>query len=87
MRRARASTRYIFTQWSGGTSGTNYGQSEPIIMNAPKIATADWQRTLNPVGGYFSSVNKLAILVPYITLVGLIGALSSIFMTIKKYRT
>jgi uncharacterized repeat protein (TIGR02543 family) len=36
-------TRRIFTNWSGNASGTNYASSDPIIMNGPKTATANWQ--------------------------------------------
>jgi hypothetical protein len=35
-------TQYVFTQWSGGTSGTT-SPSNPITMNAPKTATANWK--------------------------------------------
>ncbi|MFQ6106572.1 MAG: hypothetical protein ACE5QF_03145 [Thermoplasmata archaeon] len=33
-------TRYLFTQWSGDASGTDYAQSGPVLMDAPKTATA-----------------------------------------------
>jgi hypothetical protein len=36
-------TRRVFTSWSGDASGTNYAQSNPILMNAPKTATALWK--------------------------------------------
>jgi hypothetical protein len=39
----------------------------------------------NPVGGYFVHVNKIGILTPYIALVGLIGAISTIFAT-RRWR-
>jgi hypothetical protein len=35
--------RHVFTHWSGDTSGTDYSQSDPITMNAPKTATASWK--------------------------------------------
>jgi uncharacterized repeat protein (TIGR02543 family) len=35
-------TQYVFTQWSDGASGTT-SPSDPITMNAPKTATANWQ--------------------------------------------
>ncbi len=52
-------TQYVFTGWSGDASGT-YFAFKPIIMNGPKIATANWktQYYLNvssvngTVGGY-----------------------------------
>jgi len=36
-------TRRVFTQWSGDASGMNYAESNPIIMDAPKTATANWK--------------------------------------------
>ena len=36
-------TRYMFTGWSGDASGTNYTKSNPIIINAPKTAVANWK--------------------------------------------
>jgi hypothetical protein len=36
-------TRRVFTNWSGDTSGTNYTQSNPIIMDGPKNAMANWK--------------------------------------------
>jgi hypothetical protein len=36
-------TRRLFTQWSGDASGTNYAQSNQIIMSAPKTALANWK--------------------------------------------
>jgi hypothetical protein len=39
-----------------------------------------------PVGGIYASKDKLTILAPYIALVGLIGAVSSIFVIVKKRR-
>ena len=35
-------TQYVFTGWSGDASGTT-SPSNPIIMNGPKTATANWQ--------------------------------------------
>jgi uncharacterized repeat protein (TIGR02543 family) len=36
-------TRYLFVQWSSDASGTNYAQSNPIIMDGPKFAVALWK--------------------------------------------
>ncbi|MEM3617988.1 MAG: PKD domain-containing protein, partial [Candidatus Bathyarchaeia archaeon] len=36
-------TRRVFTHWSGDASGTNYAQSNPIIMDGPKTAVANWK--------------------------------------------
>jgi hypothetical protein len=35
-----AGTQYLFSSWN--TGGTNYAQSNPIIMNAPQTVTASW---------------------------------------------
>ncbi|MEM3579566.1 MAG: PKD domain-containing protein, partial [Candidatus Bathyarchaeia archaeon] len=47
-------TRRVFTHWSGDASGTNYAQSNPIIMNSPKTAVANWKTqyavTFNQIG-------------------------------------
>ena len=40
---------------------------------------------INPVGGIYSPTDKLSILTPYITLVGLIGAITTIF-AIRRWR-
>ena len=37
-----AETRYVFVQWTGGATGTG-GTSDPITMDAPKTATAQWK--------------------------------------------
>jgi hypothetical protein len=34
--------RHLFIQWTGDASGTNYATSNPIAMNAPKTAIAQW---------------------------------------------
>ncbi|MEM2779752.1 MAG: PKD domain-containing protein [Candidatus Bathyarchaeia archaeon] len=36
-------TRRVFVSWGGDASGTNYAQSDPIVMNAPKTAIANWK--------------------------------------------
>jgi len=36
-------TRRVFASWSGDAYGTNYTKSEPILMNKPKIAVANWK--------------------------------------------
>jgi uncharacterized repeat protein (TIGR02543 family) len=35
-------TRYVFINWNNDASGTNYAQSNPIIMDGPKTATTQW---------------------------------------------
>ena len=55
-----------------GSSSENYGD---IGIDPP----------FNPVGGIYASINKLNIIAPYLTLVGLIGAVSTIF-AIRKWR-
>ncbi len=36
-------TRRLFTSWGCDASGTSYAQSDPILMNAPRTAIADWK--------------------------------------------
>ena len=36
-------TRYLFVEWTGDAEGTDYAQSEPIHMDGPKIAIAEWK--------------------------------------------
>ena len=36
-------TRRLFTSWSGDASGTDYTQSDPILMDGAKIAIASWK--------------------------------------------
>jgi len=36
-------TRRVFTSWSGDASGTDYAQSDPILMDGPKTAIAQWK--------------------------------------------
>ena len=36
-------TRRVFTYWNGDSSGTNYAQSDPITMNGPRTAVANWK--------------------------------------------
>ena len=55
-----------------GSSSENYGD---IGIDPPII----------PVGGIYASINKLNIIAPYLTLVGLIGVISSIF-AIRRWR-
>jgi uncharacterized repeat protein (TIGR01451 family) len=49
-------TRRKFTHWSGDASGTSHAQSDPILMDGPKTAIANWKTqyyltvTTNPSG-------------------------------------
>ena len=36
-------TRRVFNNWGGDASGTNYAQSDPITMDGPKTAIANWR--------------------------------------------
>ena len=36
-------TQYVFTVWSSDASGTNYAQSNAILMSGPETAKASWQ--------------------------------------------
>jgi hypothetical protein len=37
------STQYVFIQWMGDASGADFASSNPIIMDAPKTAFAQWE--------------------------------------------
>jgi len=49
-------TRYVFTGWSGDSTGNDFHQSNPIYMDSPKKAIANWKTqfflvaTTNPLG-------------------------------------
>ncbi|MEM2463576.1 MAG: CARDB domain-containing protein, partial [Candidatus Bathyarchaeia archaeon] len=36
-------TRRVFVSWGGDASGTNYSKSNPILMDGPKTAVANWK--------------------------------------------
>jgi hypothetical protein len=36
-------TTHVFTHWSGDASGTDYSQSDPILMDQNKTAIANWR--------------------------------------------
>jgi subtilisin family serine protease len=36
-------TRHLFVKWAGDATGTNYAQSDPIHMDDPKTAIAEWK--------------------------------------------
>jgi hypothetical protein len=61
--------QYVFTQWSGDASGTGL-TSDPITMNGPKTATADWKTQYyltvssshdspTPLSGWFDSGSSI----------------------------
>ncbi|MEE9507533.1 MAG: sialidase family protein [Thermoplasmata archaeon] len=35
-------TRYVFAQWTGDATGTDYAQSSAVVMDAPMTVTAQW---------------------------------------------
>jgi len=55
-------TRRLFTNWSGDASGTNPAQSDPILMDGPKTAVANWKTQYRLIvrtsglGGYVTQV-------------------------------
>ncbi|MGA2682155.1 MAG: hypothetical protein ABSF44_10200, partial [Candidatus Bathyarchaeia archaeon] len=77
-----AGTQYVFTGWSGDASGTS-ANSNPITMNGPKTATANWQTqyllnvtsahgTISGSGYYNSGTNATASVSP-LTVAGAAG--------------
>lgn len=52
-------TRRLFTFWNGDTSGIDYAQSDPILMDGPKTAAANWKTQFfltltKTLGGFIS---------------------------------
>jgi uncharacterized repeat protein (TIGR02543 family) len=69
-----AGTQYVFTQWSGGASGSS-PSSTPINMTAPKTAIANWKTQFNltvssahgtagGAGWYDANTNAVATVTP-----------------------
>jgi hypothetical protein len=52
-------TRRIFTSWASNASGTVHTQSDPVIMDAPKTAIAEWktQHSLAVTAGLGGTTN------------------------------
>ncbi len=61
------------------------GQSWEVANNFNLMIRAVVEEIGNPVGGVFYSADKVSLLSPYIALVGLIGAISTIF-AIRRWR-
>ena len=55
-------TQHVFTSWGTDASGTVYSASNPITMNAPKTATANWQTQY--LVTYSATGNVLSVTVP-----------------------
>ncbi len=64
--------RRIFTHWSGDASGTNFAQSNPITMDGPKTAIANWKTqyyltmvadsgTVSPMSGWYDAGATVSI--------------------------
>jgi hypothetical protein len=73
-------TRRVFTHWTGDTSGTNYAQSNAIVMNAAKTATANWKTQyyltirINPSGitsilgeGWYDAAASVSLTAPNVS--------------------
>ena len=59
-------TRHVFTSWNGDASGTNYAKSNPITMDGPKTAVADWKiqyRVIFDYSGLDSSASGTVVTV------------------------
>jgi hypothetical protein len=59
--------------------------AQTFHVDPPPYSVPCNQRYPQSVGGIYASNNKLSILTPYIALVGLIGAVSTIFVIVKKH--
>jgi len=62
-----------------GTDATAYFNTREWVIEGQRPILEIEYTSANAVGGFFAPTNKLVILTPYIALVGLIGAISTIF--------
>ena len=76
---------------SAGSSEIFFDESDTYILvsgSAEQIPTTIVPATVNqhgtPVGGVVKEINKLEILTPYITLVGLIAAVSTVYIIKRR---
>ena len=75
--------------WYSAEGDDTYPGGTAIQLGTPRdddmvFRTFGSDQGPNPVGGFYTPVYKLNILTPYIALVGLIGAVSTIFVIVKK---
>lgn len=91
---------YVAMYWEFPAPSLGVDNDDPDLMSFTADSPPSWTiytsgdfmiraelEQPHTVGGYFTSVNKIGLLIPYIALVGLIGVVFSIFVTIKKSRT
>ena len=76
--------------WFVADDGNTYPGGTALQEGTPRVEdmvfrTFGSDQSLHPVGGIYSPTDKLNILAPYIALVGLIGAISTIF-AIRRWR-
>ncbi len=73
-------TRRLFVYWSGDASGTNYAQSDPILIDGPKHAIAIWKTqhfltvNVDPPGiatisgeGWYDATTNVPLTAPTVT--------------------
>ncbi len=73
------------TRLSGERIKLSMSTEKPITIYFDSVATPSVLNTIpTPVGGVLMPVNKLTILAPYLALVGLIGALSTVYIVRKR---
>jgi hypothetical protein len=70
-----------------------YGSSPKMLTSNPELSGGarygnwhpDWQRILPaPVGGVVTPVNKIVVLAPHLALVGLIVAISTVYVIKRR---
>ena len=68
----------------GITSGSNFPNAPTDDPEAEVPDTPTRNSLGSPVGGVVISVNKLAILAPYLALVGLLAAISAVYVIKRR---
>ncbi|MGA2239873.1 MAG: hypothetical protein ABSG74_11740 [Candidatus Bathyarchaeia archaeon] len=85
-------TKIIFATGGGSVSIMNADGSEVHVLTPTMsgIGGPDWQRlpaapsSVAPVGGFVEPVNKVAVVVPWLTIVGSVAAISVVIVTSWK---
>jgi uncharacterized repeat protein (TIGR02543 family) len=70
---ANPGARYVFAGWSGDATGSSPSESDPVIMDGPKTATANWKAqyylntsanfgTVSPGSGWYDAGSSVTII-------------------------
>jgi Tol biopolymer transport system component len=79
-------TKIVFATGGASVLIMNADGSEvhDLTPNMPNAGDPDWQRLPAPVGGFVEAVNKVAVLVPWLTIVGSVAAISVVIVASWK---